>query len=65
VIYTDSVIFSGKIPLVKYREELKDIKWVEQDLPKEILPLRSIYKYYWEKREFLDFEEWFENSGEK
>jgi hypothetical protein len=52
--------FLGKIPLVKYREELKDIKWVEQDLPKEILPLRSIYKYYWEKREFLDFEEWFE-----
>jgi hypothetical protein len=52
--------FLGKIPLVKYREELKDIKWVEQDLPKEILPLHSIYKYYWEKREFLDFEEWFE-----
>jgi hypothetical protein len=24
--------FLGKIPLVKYREELKDIKWVEQDL---------------------------------
>jgi hypothetical protein len=52
--------FLGKIPLVKYREELKDIKWVEQELPKEILPLRSIYKYYWDKREFLDFEEWFE-----
>ena len=52
--------FLGKIPLVKYREEFKDIKWVEQDLPKEILPLRSIYKYYWDKREFLDFEEWFE-----
>lgn len=27
--------FLETIPLAKYREELKDIKWVEQDLPKE------------------------------
>ncbi len=27
--------FLESIPLSKYREELKDIKWVEQDLPKE------------------------------
>jgi hypothetical protein len=53
--------FLESIPLSKYREELKDIKWVEQDLPKEILPLRSIFKYYWEDRNFLSFEEWFEN----
>lgn len=47
----------------KYREELKDVKWVEQDLPKEILPLASIFsifKYYWEERKFLKFEDWFE-----
>jgi len=25
--------FLATIPLDKYREELKDIKWVEQDLP--------------------------------
>lgn len=53
--------FLETIPLDKYREELKDIKWVEQDLPKEMLPLASIFKYYWEERNFLDFEEWFEN----
>jgi len=52
--------FLESIPLDKYRQELKEIKWVEQDLPKEILPLASIFKYYWEDRKFLDFEEWFE-----
>ncbi|ACI20194.1 TaqI family restriction endonuclease [Thermodesulfovibrio yellowstonii] len=53
--------FLSSIPLDKYREELKNIKWVEQDLPKEILPLSSIFRYYWEERNFLNFEEWFEN----
>jgi hypothetical protein len=53
--------FLSSIPLNKYREELKDIKWVEQDLPKEILPLSSVFRYYWEERQFLSFEEWFEN----
>jgi hypothetical protein len=52
--------FLESIPLDKYREELKNIKWVEQDLPKEILPLASIFKHYWEDRKFLNFEEWFE-----
>jgi len=52
--------FLESIPLDKYREELKDVKWVEQDLPKEILPLASIFKHYWEKREFLEFDKWFE-----
>lgn len=53
--------FLGSIPLNRYREELKDVKWVEQDLPKAILPLASIFRYYWEERNFLNFEEWFEN----
>lgn len=52
--------FLESIPLAKYRGELKDIKWVEQDLPKEMLPLASIFRYYWNKRKYLDFEEWFE-----
>ncbi|MBT9171539.1 MAG: hypothetical protein DDT18_01922 [Actinobacteria bacterium] len=52
--------FLESIPLNRYREELKDIKWVEQDLPKEILPLASIFRYYWEDRNFLDFDKWFE-----
>jgi hypothetical protein len=53
--------FLKTIPLDKYRENLKDIKWVEQDLPQEILPQASIFHYYWNKRVFLKFEEWFES----
>jgi hypothetical protein len=53
--------FLESIPLDKHREELKNVKWVEQDLYKELLPLESIFKYYWETREFLSFEDWFEN----
>jgi len=57
--------FLETIPLDKYREELKSVKWVEQDLPKEMLPLASIFKYYWNERIFLNFEEWFENFWEE
>lgn len=39
---------------------MKGIKWVEQDLPKEMLPLASIFRYYWDDRCFLNFDEWFE-----
>jgi hypothetical protein len=53
--------FLETIPLAKYREELKDVKWVEQDLPDKILPQESIFKYYWFERKFFNFEEWFEN----
>ncbi|MFH2069985.1 MAG: TaqI family restriction endonuclease [Elusimicrobiota bacterium] len=51
--------FLESIPLSKYREELKDIKWVEQDLVPMLYPLTSIFKNYWESQNFLSFEEWF------
>lgn len=57
--------FLESIPLAKYREELKDIKWVEQDLPKEMLPLVSIFCYYWNEGNFLGFDEWFEGFWEE
>jgi hypothetical protein len=41
------------------------MKWVEQDLPKKMLPLASIFEYYWEKRQFLIFDEWFEAFWEE
>lgn len=53
--------FLVSIPLAKYRQELKDIKWVEQDLPKEMLPLESIFRHYWFERKLLNFDEWFED----
>jgi len=52
--------FLQSIPLAKYRETLKDVKWVEQDLYPEMLPLASIYRNYWHNQNFLDFESWFE-----
>lgn len=57
--------FLASIPLSKHREETKDIKWVEQDLPREILPLASIFRYYWEERRFLAFDDWFEEFWEE
>jgi hypothetical protein len=67
--YQDSLTkyrkFLESVPLSKYREELKGIKWVEQDLPKEILPLASIFRCYWEERIYFNFEEWFEKFWEE
>ena len=57
--------FLETISLSRYRDEFQKVKWVEQDLPNEMLPLRSIYKYYWENRNFLDFESWFNSFWEE
>ena len=52
--------FLETIPLAKYREELRDVKWAEQDLPREMFPLASIFKYYWDERKFLSsFDKYF------
>jgi len=53
--------FLATIPLEKYREQFKDIKWVEQDLWPSLLPQESIYKYYWIEKSFVDFDNWFED----
>lgn len=52
--------FLKTIPLAEFREKFQKVKWVEQDLPEEILPLASIFKYYWETQNFLDFDSWFD-----
>ncbi|MBT9139008.1 MAG: hypothetical protein DDT31_01588 [Syntrophomonadaceae bacterium] len=57
--------FLGSIPLAEYRETLKNVKWVEQDLYPAMLPLASIFKNYWETQNFLDFESWFEQFWEE
>ncbi len=51
--------FLETIPLDKYRHEFKNIKFVEQDLHPLLFPLESIYENYWEKRNYLTFEDWF------
>jgi len=52
--------FLETIPLDDLREKFREVKWVEQDLPAEMLPLASVYEYYWDTRQFLDFDSWFE-----
>ncbi len=56
--------FLASIPLEKYREELLPIKTVEQDLPKELIPLTDIYEQYWvdvdDVVSFMDYEEFFD-----
>jgi len=37
----------------------RNIKTVEQDLPNELIPLEIFYHYYWEERDFLDFDDLF------
>jgi len=53
--------FLQTVSLKSYREELRDVKWVEQDLPPGIQPLGSIYRNYWDAQNFWKFEKWFEN----
>lgn len=38
---------------------LRQIKTVEQDLPKELLPLEIFYRHYWETTDFKDYDEIF------
>lgn len=56
--------FLKTIDLDRYKK-LKEIKTVEQDLPKALNPLPLIYKYYWEEKKFIDFEKFFQIYWEK
>jgi hypothetical protein len=59
--------FLETIDLNKYREEFKDKKYVEQDLPDDVVNiiLNSLYENYWEKKKFLSFDTWFEEVWDK
>jgi hypothetical protein len=50
--------FLREINIQKYAH-LRQIKTVEQDLPKELLPLEIFYLYYWETTNFKDYDEVF------
>ncbi len=51
--------FLRKIDIQKYAY-LRQIKTVEQDLPRELLPLEIFYRYYWDTTDFKDYDEVFE-----
>ncbi len=50
--------FLKKIDIQKY-SYLRKIKTVEQDLPRELLPLEIYYHYYWDTTDFKDYDEIF------
>ena len=54
--------FLASMPLEGYRNDLRPVKTVEQDLPIALNPLPAIYQAYWvaETISFLNFEEFFD-----
>ncbi len=50
--------FLKNINVAKY-SQLRRIKTVEQDLPKDLLPLELYYHYYWDTMDFKDYDEIF------
>lgn len=52
-------IFLQSVNLIAYREKYRPIKLVEMDLPKDIQAIEMLYKVYWDRKDFLDYEEFF------
>jgi len=58
-LYEEYDKFIRNIDLSKY-SNLRDIKTVEQDLPKDINPMKWLYKYYWlPNPKLIDYDKFF------
>src|SRR3990167_5419528 len=51
--------FLKSVDLRAFREKYRPIKLVEMDLPKEIQAIEMLYGVYWDKKKFLDFEDFY------
>jgi len=51
--------FLQSVDLIGYREKYRPIKIVEMDLPKEIQAIEMLYKVYWNKKKFIDYEDFY------
>jgi len=51
--------FLESVNLNAYRGKYRPIKIVEMDLPKEIQAISMLYKIYWNKKKFLDYEDFY------
>ncbi len=51
--------FLESVNLNAYREKYRPIKIVEMDLPKEIQAISLLYKTYWDKKKFLNYEDFY------
>ena len=51
--------FLESVNLNSYREKYRPIKIVEMDLPKEIQAISLLYNVYWDKKKFLDYDDFY------
>jgi len=51
--------FLKSVNLDTYRETFRPIKIVEMDMPKEIQAISLLYKVYWDKKQFLNYENFY------
>lgn len=51
--------FLKSVDLTAYREKYRPIKIVEMDLPKEIQAIEMLYMVYWNKKKFIDYEDFY------
>ncbi len=51
--------FLQSVDLNTYRERYRPIKIVEMDMPKEIQAISLLYKIYWDKKQFLNYENFY------
>lgn len=52
--------FLQTIDLDSYREKFRVVKIVEMDLPKNIQAISLLYEIYWDKKKFIDYDEFYE-----
>jgi len=52
--------FLQSVDLKAYREKYMPIKIVEMNLPKSIQAIELLYRVYWDEKNFIDFEEFYE-----
>jgi hypothetical protein len=57
--------FLQTVPLKDYRKKYSTIKIVEMDLPKDIQAINLLYKVYWEEKNFISFEKFYERYLEE
>jgi len=51
--------FLESIKLDDYRAKYRPIKLVEMDLPKELQAISLLYEEYWDRKKFLDYEDFY------
>jgi hypothetical protein len=58
--HKDFLIFLENINLIEYRKKFSGYRAVEENLPKNIQILSLIYETYWNQRNFLSFDDFFD-----